>query len=110
MSEEAKAPEGAIIGGSQEEVPALALTPQQQAEDILNRQNEFNAKLDKLCKEYKFAITVVRKDLPNGFVFEPQLMDTKFMPKAPINAGPAPKPEAAPEVAPEVAPAEAPKA
>jgi hypothetical protein len=84
MEEQKVAPEGveaAGIIGSESALPDLALTPQQQAEDILKRQNEFNVKLDALCKEYKFAITVVRKDLPNGLVFEPQLMDTKFMPK-----------------------------
>ena len=100
MEEQKVAPEGAeevkdAIIGSESALPDLALTPQQQAEDILKRQNEFNVKLDALCKEYKFAITVVRKDLPNGLVFEPQLMDTKFMPKnMPVQvAGPGVKAE-----------------
>lgn len=84
-----------IIGGENE--VELALTPQQQADDIIVRQNEFNVKLDALCKEYKFAITVIKKELPNGFVYEPQLMDTKFMPKGAqvIQAGPEVKVEEA---------------
>lgn len=68
------------------EAPVLSLTPQQQAEDIKLREVEFNKGLQALCAEHKFAITVARVELPNGFVYNPQLMDTKFMP----NQGQAP--------------------
>ncbi len=72
----------------------LSLTPEQQAADIQARMNEFNKELDPLCKKYHFAITVVRQDLPNGFVWQPQLVDTKFAPKPPVM----PQPEVAPAV------------
>ena len=62
------------------EAPVLSLTPQQQAEDIKAREAEFNKGLQELCAKHKFAITVAKVELPNGFVYNPQLMDTKFMP------------------------------
>lgn len=73
---------------AEEEKPMLELTPEQKAEDIKKRQDAFNVEMDALCKKYEFAITVVRQDMPNGFAFNPQLMDTKYLPKMPANAGP----------------------
>jgi hypothetical protein len=70
--------------GTPGEALSLELTPAQQAQDIERRMNEFNAELDPLCKKHGFVITVVRQDLPNGFIFQPQLVDTKFAPKAPV--------------------------
>lgn len=72
----------------------LSLTPEQQADDIQRRMEEFNKELDPLCKKYHFVIAVVRQDLPNGFIWQPQLVDTKFAPKPPVM----PQPEVAPAV------------
>lgn len=77
-----------LAGVVEEEKPMLELTAEQKAEDIKVRQDAFNVEMDVLCKKYEFAITVVRQDMPNGFVFNPQLMDTKFLPKQVRNAGP----------------------
>lgn len=100
MAEEQAVPAGEAL--------SLELTPQQQAQDIERRMNEFNKELDPLCKKYGFVIAVVRQDLPNGFIWQPQLVDTKFAPKAPV----APMKTEAPQVevaeAAEEAPAEAP--
>ena len=79
--------EGTVLEGGAEK---LALSPQQQAEDIKAREVEFNKKFQALCQEYKFAITVARRDLPNGFIWEPQLMDTKFLPDMARPAQPEP--------------------
>lgn len=62
---------------------SLELSPQQQADDITRRMEEFNKELDPLCKKYQFVIAVVRQDLPNGFIYQPQLVDTKFAPQPP---------------------------
>ena len=87
--------EGTVLEGGAEK---LALSPQQQAEDIKAREVEFNKKFQALCQEYKFAITVARRDLPNGFIWEPQLMDTKFLPDMARPAQPEPVAEEKKEV------------
>lgn len=69
--------------GSAEESATIAMTPQQQAEDIMKRQTEFNEELKALLGKHQFNLTVMRQDLPNGFVFVNQLIDTKFAPKEP---------------------------
>ena len=96
-----------LVGvAAEEEKPMLELTPEQKAEDIKKRQDAFNVEMDILCKKYEFAITVVRQDLPNGFMFNPQLMDTKFLPKQVKNAGPEVKIVETPVEAPVEAPKE----
>lgn len=90
MAEEKAVPAVEVPG----EELKLSLTPQQQAEDITRRMEEFNKELDPLCKKYHFVIAVVRQDLPNGFIWQPQLVDTKFAPQAPA----APMPAEAPQV------------
>lgn len=105
MAEEPVAPAGEDL--------QLSLTPAQQAEDIERRMKEFNAELDPLCKKYNFVIAVVRNDQPNGTTYHPQLIDTKFAPKPPVQAPvEAPKVEVAEgsEEPVEEAPVEAPKA
>ena len=73
----------AVVIGSEEEAPVIAMTPQQQAEDIMKRQTAFNEELKGLLGKHHFNMGVMRQDLPNGFVFGIQLFDTKFAPKAP---------------------------
>lgn len=100
MAEEQAVPAGEAL--------SLELTPQQQAQDIERRMNEFNKELDPLCKKYGFVIAVVRQDLPNGFIYQPQLVDTKFAPKAPVAPMKAEAPQVEVAEAAEEAPAEAP--
>lgn len=105
MAEETAVPTGEQVPG---EELKLSLTPKQQADDIQRRMEDFNKELDPLCKKYNFVIAVVRQDLPNGFLWQPQLVDTKFAPKPPVAQAPAteaPQVEVA-ESAEEEAPAE----
>ena len=91
--------EGEVLNAPVEAAPALTLTPQQMAADVEGRNIEFNKRFQEICKEFQFAITVVKKELPNGFIYEPQLMDTKFLPDQAVHptAAAAPKVEIAPE-------------